>query len=649
MKKLLLFLSFSVFALSALNAQTFVTSVEAETGVLTGVTIASDPSSSGGQYVTGFDNTGDKVTVTVTVPQTSYYNLTIRYRSPFGNKTQDLYTNGAFAGSIIFTNTSIFTDLNAGTVSLNAGANTIAIQKNWGYMDVDKFSLYTIPANVFNIAPTLIDAQATAEVKGLYNYLISQFGHSIISGSTGDYYDNVKQIVGKSPMLKAWDFASYSPMYAYKWQNGQHVFGAVDNQDAENSINWYNATGKKGIVALHWHWHSPSGGTAGTNTFYTNQTTFDVSKAVIPGTQENTDVLRDIDAIAVQLAKLRDAGVPVLWRPLHEAGGAWFWWGAKGSGPAKALWDIMYDRLHNYFGLHNLIWVWSTPEADWYPGNNKVDIMGYDSYPGVYNYTPQKNMFDQLYNITTGNKLIAMSENGPIPDVTNMFSSEATWSWFMTWNTLATDQNSNQHLLDVYNDARVITLENYVSALPVLIAAFNARVFENKVAIDWTTTMENNSDRFEVKRSINGVDFSPLATVKAKGNSTTKNSYGTVDNNPSPGINYYQLIQYDIDGKATVYGIRSVNFNSSTPTYVRIFPNPMNGETVIFLNNYGGKKITVNLIDISGKVVMQRAIETVNGQSSYKLNVDPKLSAGTYIIHVEGEGGLMENVKVIIK
>ena len=90
-----------------------------------------------------------------------------------------------------------------------------------------------------------------------------------------------------------------------------------------------------------------------------------------------------------------------MWRPLHEAGGGWFWWGAKGSGPAKALWDMMYDRLHNHFGLHNLIWIWSTPEADWYPGNAKVDIMGYDSYPGAYNYTPQKNMFDQLYNITT--------------------------------------------------------------------------------------------------------------------------------------------------------------------------------------------------------------------------------------------------------
>ena len=69
MKRLLLLLSFFFIAVSSLHSQAFITSVEAEAGVLTGVTVASDPTSSGGQYVTGFDNTGDKVTVTVTVPQ----------------------------------------------------------------------------------------------------------------------------------------------------------------------------------------------------------------------------------------------------------------------------------------------------------------------------------------------------------------------------------------------------------------------------------------------------------------------------------------------------------------------------------------------------------------------------------------------------
>ena len=646
MKKFFSSLLLVFLVLSSLHSQTLVTSAEAESGVLTGVTIATDASSSGGKYVTGFDNTGDKVTITVNVPASAYYNLFVRYRSPSGDKTQDIYANGTFVGSIVFKATATFTDLNAGTVFLNAGNNTISILKNWGYMDVDKFSIYTVPPNVFDITPSLIDVNATAEAKGLYSYLLSQFGRNIISGSTGDYYDNLKQIVNKSPLLKAWDFASYSPMYPYNWADGHHVFGAVDNHDAENAISWYNSTGKKGIVAIHWHWSSPSGGTAGTNTFYTNQTTFDVSKAVISGTQENKDVLRDIDAIAVQLKKLSDAGVPVLWRPLHEAGGGWFWWGAKGSAPAKALYDIMYDRLHNYYGLHNLIWVWSTPEADWYPGNDKVDIIGYDSYPGDYNYTPQKNMFDHLYNVTTGKKLIAMSENGPIPNVGDMFSSEATWSYFMTWNDLATKQNTNQHLTEVYNDSRVITLENYASTLPVTLTSFTANADGKKIVIEWTTTMEANSDHFEIKRSANGVDFYPMTTSKAKGNSAIKTNYTVFDNNPSFGANYYQLIGYDMDGKGVNYGIRNVSSNYSSVVSVKIYPNPLNNHSGVLLTDFSGKKIKVNLIDITGRNIMRKEITTFNGQGYFPLKLNSKLVPGQYILIVQGDG-VQQSLKVI--
>jgi len=96
----------------------------------------------------------------------------------------------------------------------------------------------------------------------------------------------------------------------------------------------------------------------------------------------------------MQMKRLADLDIPILWRPIHEAGGGWFWWGAHGPAPALALWDMIYDRMVNHHNLHNMIWVWSTPESAWFPGNSKVDIVGYDSYPGAYNYGTQKSMYD---------------------------------------------------------------------------------------------------------------------------------------------------------------------------------------------------------------------------------------------------------------
>lgn len=161
----------------------------------------------------------------------------------------------------------------------------------------------------------------------------------------------------------------------------------------------------------------------------------------------------------------------MLFRPLHEAGGAWFWWGAKGGVPCKQLYAILYDRIVNYHQIHNLIWIWSTPETDWYPGNDIVDIVGHDSYPGNYNYGTQKNMFDRYYQLTNGKKLITMSENGPIPDPDACLDYDSPWSFFMSWVDLVLTQNSEAHIKSVYTNPRVLTLEN--DTVPMIIEATN--------------------------------------------------------------------------------------------------------------------------------------------------------------------------------
>ncbi len=473
MKTLLITLIlFFVYSVQIIKAQMPDATVEAESGVRAGgVVIANSITGySGTGYVTNFTTSADKITVTMTVPMAGLYKLVIRYQSQL--KIQYLSVNGGGSSSVIFPNTASWTDVDAGKYLLNAGANTFTIQSYWGYINIDKFSLYTAPQNTYNITPNLVNPNADAATKSLYAFMVSKFNRRIISGQTdGNYYDTIKKISGKSPLLRDFEFQHYTQGYSYLWKNGGFSFGWDDNGQTQKAIDWYNSTGKFGIVAFQWHWHSPSGGTVGTNTFSVGNTTFDASKAVTSGTQENTDALRDIDSIASQLKKLQTAGVPVLFRPLHEASGsgaidgsgAWFWWGAKGATVTKKLFNIIYDRMTNYHKLNNLIWIWSSSEAAWYPGNDSIDIVGYDSYPGAYSYDPQKSSFDILYNMVNGEKLIAMSENGPIPDPDQCLASDAPWSYFMSWNDLVKAQNTNPHITSVFNNANVITLENPTS------------------------------------------------------------------------------------------------------------------------------------------------------------------------------------------
>ena len=193
------------------------------------------------------------------------------------------------------------------------------------------------------------------------------------------------------------------------------------------------------IVTLCWHWNAPSHlidepGKEWWRGFYTEATTFDLASTLAhPESDEYASLIRDIDVIAGHLQELKDVGVPVLFRPLHEAEGGWFWWGAKGPEPAKQLYRLLYDRLVNQHELNNLIWVWNSEQPEWYPGDDVVDIMSVDVYPKAGDHDPLAERYENLRNLVSDSKMIALAENGSIPDPQQMEEQGIHWSWFCTW------------------------------------------------------------------------------------------------------------------------------------------------------------------------------------------------------------------------
>lgn len=292
---------------------------------------------------------------------------------------------------------------------------------------------------------TLVNKKATKEAQAVYEYLCDMQGKGILSGQ--QMYNRTPEmtaiytITGKYPAILGIDLIDYSP---------SRVAHGTRGVTANDAIKWWN---DGGLVTCCWHWNAPLGLVDLNETnkhwydgFRPESTTFDFATALNnPKSEEYKALISDIDTIAVPLKKMQDAGLAVLWRPLHEASGAWFWWGAHESGPYIKLYRLLYDRLTNYHQINNLIWVWNGQDPSWYPGDDVVDIISDDVYPGKHEYKTSEDRLSIVRSSTERPKLVAMSENGTLPDIDAIAEEKIPWSWFCTWNGEFTVDKTNKY------------------------------------------------------------------------------------------------------------------------------------------------------------------------------------------------------------
>ncbi|MBW4081234.1 glycosyl hydrolase [Paenibacillus sp. S150] len=452
-----------------------------------------------GQPKPGFSGSGfvwmqnsGTLTFTVTVPETGMYAVSTRYMqelSPDG-RLQYLAVNGVTKGSYMLPYTTAWSDFDFGFHKLNQGSNTIELKAGWGFAYFDTFTVDAAALDPLDVQPVLADPEATPETQALMNYLTEVYGNHIISGqqeiygsgNDGNYeleFDWIYNLTGKYPAIRGFDFMNYNPLYG--WEDGT----------TERMIDWVN--NRNGIATAAWHINVPRNFTAYqlgepvdwlNATYKPTETNFNTANAVIPGTKEYQYVMLTIEDLAEQLLILQNNSVPVLFRPYHEAEGngglngegAWFWWASAGAEVYKQLWDLLYTELTETYGLHNLIWtynsyVYSTSPA-WYPGDDQVDIVGYDKYNTIYNRydglsgVPNEDaitsIFYQLVDLTGGTKMVAMTENDTVPSVQNLTEEKSGWLYFCPWygeHLMSSAFNYPATLTTLYQSNYVITLD----------------------------------------------------------------------------------------------------------------------------------------------------------------------------------------------
>ncbi len=436
-------------------------------------------------------SSGDNATITVTVPSSQHYKIGLRVCST-GSKTaiitgaktkidndgNEVLDGGDTWGAVYVDESVIFDYFYLDSVYLNKGENNITLKVLSGiayFDDITIESSETVPELAYAISNACVNKNATDITKSVKKYLADVYGNKVITGQfcssgTNTEINAIYMDTGRYSAMRCADLGIFTECYPDSDKN---------NPDEINvASEWWN---NGGLLNYTWYWYSP---TENDSHIFTELTDFDVRKAVTESeiatldpetlslyeqtgkiSSECYDIIRDIDLVSTQLKMLAASDIPVIFRPLPEAGNGWYWWG-RDAESSVWLYNLIYDRMTNYHQLNNLIWVWDGEAADYYPGDERVDIVGMDMYSDS-DISGNTRMLDAIkYTIKT--KACALTECGTIPNPDKIVRDNAYWLWFALWKgdyiinsdgTITYDNCSHKQLDYAYNNELCITLD----------------------------------------------------------------------------------------------------------------------------------------------------------------------------------------------
>ena len=518
--------------LAALSAFSIVSAFAAptiyEAEDLPDASVAESAEFSGGKYAKTADPSG--ITFTVKVEETAVYDITTKVLiKQYDWTTSKIAVNGVDVGSMLTTPRNCDSSyVVSASAKMKAGENKITVGNQ--ALGVDYITVERHPDAVFKISELPVTPNATESARKVYTFLRDNFGKKTVSGmmisdQNFNYdYGNMRLIPpggctpadsckfsdeevswkGQTDIAEFYKRSGHYPaiggfdmLFA---AGGHHEEGWFKGYTENNLVMTEQLWEMGGIPTYTWHWKvgedtvfytqgTPAGfnnpgctedvmGTSNTNTCFNYTKAFKDStcKEIDATSQVYKDIVADVDIVSGYFKELEEKGIAVVWRPLHEASGGWFWWGTASAECYVQLYRLVFNRMVVTNELKNLIWVWnintdpslgydySALNAAWYPGDAYVDIVAVDIYDPLLNHNSAANYFNKIVSDVGTSKMIALSENGAIPDIDSIAEDKAYWSYWMTWSQTWSGNFLEKTPTDMWkrnlDDERIIALDD---------------------------------------------------------------------------------------------------------------------------------------------------------------------------------------------
>lgn len=228
---------------------------------------------------------------------------------------------------------------------------------------------------------------------------------------------DVKTVTGDYPAVIGYDLGKL------EFDSTNNLDGVPFSRIRKNIQETYI---RGGVNTISWHFNNPTD---------PNKTTWDKADSTIKHLFANKKFIQNyslwLDKVAAFSKSLKGSKgelIPIIFRPFHEHTGSWFWWGAGHCSPQeyKKMWRFTVEYLRDKKGVHNILYAYSTDHFDSkqhylerYPGDDLVDLMGFDMYhrnAPASNEAFKKDMLRMISELkemaTEKNKIYAITEMG---------------------------------------------------------------------------------------------------------------------------------------------------------------------------------------------------------------------------------------------
>ena len=268
-----------------------------------------------------------------------------------------------------------------------------------------------------------------------------------------------------------------------------------------------------------------------------------------------------------------------------------------------------------------------TPSADFTISNNTLvkspTVIHATANPyisRVYQFTNSTNPFSGLVqiNYTDGAELNSIPEN----QLTLNIHSGTAWT---AWPASNRDATNNFVLTNGVSSTGLneLTLAHLSTPLPLTWLSFTATKQNQTALLQWATAQEQNTRNFSVQHSFNGINWSGIGLLPAIGSNNSYSNYNYIHSNPVTGINYYRILQTDLDNRNSYSNIRTLNFIASDEPF-NIQGNPVTNGVLTLQVNTANK---LALYTTDGKLLW---LKYVNAGTK---NIDvSRYTKGTYLL-----------------